>query len=76
MIDERVDSILKNVLDLDFNFEIKPEHDILNDLGGDSLNIVEIIMQVETEYDIEIDDNDVEELQTVRELLLIIDDYI
>ena len=45
--------------------DIEPKHDIVKDLGADSLNIVEIIMAIEEEYEIEIPDEDVDQLTTI-----------
>ena len=47
---------------------IKDESNFINDLGADSLNIVEIVMEIEEEYGIVIPDEDVEELNTVGDL--------
>ena len=47
---------------------IKDESNFVNDLGADSLNIVEVIMGIEEEFDIEIPDEDAETLHTVGEL--------
>ena len=42
---ERLHAVLRHALDLDHSFEILDEHDIFNDLGADSLNIIEIIIK-------------------------------
>jgi len=47
---------------------IKDESNFVNDLGADSLNIVEIVMAIEEEFDVEIPDEDAETLYTVGEL--------
>ena len=47
---------------------IKDESNFINDLGADSLNIVEIVMEIEDEYEILIPDEDVEQLNTVGDL--------
>ena len=47
---------------------IKDESNFINDLGADSLNIVEIVMEIEDEYGIVIPDEDVEQLNTVGDL--------
>ena len=44
---------------------IKSEAHFVNDLGADSLSIVEIVMGVEEEFDLEIPDEDTESLTTV-----------
>jgi len=46
---------------------ILPEVDFYSDLGGDSLDFVELIMYFEEEMDFEIEDKDVEKLRTVKE---------
>jgi len=48
---------------------IKPGDNIMDDLGADSLDTVEIIMKIEEEYDITIPDEDVEEMKTVQDIL-------
>lgn len=48
--------------------QITPEADIFNDLGADSLDIVEVVMALEEELGIEIDDVEIEEIRTVGDL--------
>lgn len=47
-----------------------------NDLNADSLDLVEIVMSVEDAYNIEISDDDVAEIQTVRDAVNIMKKYI
>ncbi len=47
---------------------IKDSQKIMEDLGADSLNIVELVMKIEEEYDIDIPDEDVEVLITVGDV--------
>ncbi len=49
--------------------QIVPEASFVDDLGADSLDIVELIMGIEEEFDIEIPDEDAEKLTTVGEAL-------
>ena len=53
---------------------VKDESNFVNDLGADSLNIVEVIMGIEEEFDIEIPDEDAEILHTVGDLKQYIED--
>jgi len=53
---------------------IKDESNFVNDLGADSLNIVELVMKIEEEYDIEIPDEDSEMLLTVGDVKQYIED--
>ena len=45
------------------------ENDIRDDLGADSLHVIEIIMSLETEFDIEIPDDDMEKVKTVEDIV-------
>ena len=49
--------------------QIKPEASFVEDLGADSLDIVDLIMGIEEEFDIEIPDEDAEKLTTVEEAM-------
>jgi len=64
--------IIAQTLGIDQN-DIESKHDLVNDLGADSLNIVEIVMSVEEEYEIEIPDEEVEKLTTVGSIIKYID---
>jgi acyl carrier protein len=45
--------------------EVTPEASFIDDLGADSLDIVELVMAIEEQFDIEIPDDDAEKLQTI-----------
>ncbi len=49
--------------------EVVPEASFIEDLGADSLDIVELVMAMEEEFDIEIPDEDAEKIQTIRDAL-------
>lgn len=49
--------------------DAKPEASFIEDLGADSLDIVELIMALEEEFDIEISDEDAEKIQTVGDAM-------
>ncbi len=52
--------------------EINPDASFIDDLGADSLDIVELVMMIEKEFDIEIPDEDAEKISTVQDAV----DYI
>ena len=62
-----MEKIIANILNIDQD-KIRDEHHFIDDLGADSLHIVEIVMGIEEEYDIAIPDEDTEQLQTVGDL--------
>ena len=69
---EEVQAKLKEIVMDRLNAEeeqIKPEASFVEDLGADSLDIVELIMGIEEEFDIEIPDEDAEKLTTVCEAM-------
>ena len=69
---EEVQAKLKEIVIDRLNAEedqIKPEASFVEDLGADSLDIVERIMGIEEEFDIEIPDEDAEKLTTVGEAM-------
>jgi len=49
--------------------EIKEQASFLGDLGADSLDIVELIMTLEEDFDTEISDEEAEKIQTVQEAI-------
>ncbi|MES3038445.1 MAG: acyl carrier protein [Bdellovibrionota bacterium] len=48
--------------------KVKSEASFIDDLGADSLDIVELVMAMEEEFDIEIPDEDAEKLKTVQDV--------
>ena len=59
---ERVKNVIVDQLSVD---EVTLEASFVDDLGADSLDVVELIMGLETEFDIEIPDEDAEKISTV-----------
>ena len=67
-ISERVKSIIVEQLGVSLE-EVNPQASFIEDLGADSLDIVELIMALEEEYDMEIPDEDAEKIQTVDDVV-------
>jgi len=61
---ERVKNVIVDQLSVDAD-EVTLEASFVDDLGADSLDVVELIMGLETEFDIEIPDEDAEKISTV-----------
>ena len=68
-----IEKIIAENLNIDIE-SIKDDSHFVNDLGADSLNIVEVVMGIEQEFDIEIPDNDAETLLTVGQVKQYIED--
>lgn len=63
---EKVKKIIAGVLSVDTD-EISPETTFVDDLGADSLDLYQIMMGIEEEFDIEVDPEKVEKITTVGE---------
>ena len=61
---EKIKAIIAEVLNIDAD-SITEDTTFVDDLGADSLDIFHIIMGIEEEYDIELDNESVEQIQTV-----------
>ena len=61
---EKIKAITAEVLNIDAD-SITEDTTFVDDLGADSLDIFQIIMGIEEEYDIELDNESVEQIQTV-----------
>ena len=61
---ETIKAIIAEVLNIDAD-SITEDTTFVDDLGADSLDIFQIIMGIEEEYDIELDNESVEQIQTV-----------
>ncbi len=75
MVFEKVRSILVDQLDLDEE-KVTPEASVADDLGADSLDIVDLVMSLEEEFDLEIPDDQVENIKTVGDIVKYIEDNI
>ena len=70
-IEDKVKKIIAEKLSVDLE-EVVPEASFVDDLGADSLDLVELIMSMEEEFDIDIPDEKAEKLVTVQDAM----DYI
>lgn len=64
-IEERVKKVIAERLSVDEG-EIKNESNFIDDLGADSLDLVELVMDLETEFDITIEDDQAEKITSVQ----------
>ncbi|MFA6634582.1 MAG: acyl carrier protein [Bacteroidales bacterium] len=74
-IEEKVKAIIVDKLGVSEN-EVTPEASFTNDLGADSLDTVELIMEFENEFNLSIPDEDAEKITTVGEAIEYINQHI
>jgi len=67
-LEEKVIDIIVDKLGVDRS-EVTPEAVFVDDLGADSLDLVELIMAMEEEFGMEIADEDAEKLRTVQDVI-------
>ncbi len=70
-VSEQVKNIIADKLSVELE-EVVPAASFVDDLGADSLDLVELIMSIEEEFDVEISDEDAEKMITVQDAM----DYI
>ena len=68
MVFEKVQKILASVLSIDES-TIKMESNIIDDLGADSLDLVDAIVTFNDEFGVDIPDEDLESIQTVGDIV-------
>ncbi len=73
MVFDKVKDIIVDQLDVDED-EITLEASITEDLGADSLDVVDLIMSLEEEFDIKIPDEEVENVKTVGDIVKFIEE--
>lgn len=75
MVFEKIKVILSEQFDVGED-EITLDTRIQTDLGADSLDVVDLIMSIEDEFEIEVPDEDVEKIKTVDQLVKYIEDQV
>jgi len=67
-VEDKVKKIIAEKLSVDLS-DVVPEASFVDDLGADSLDLVELIMSMEEDFDIEISDEDSEKMITVQDAI-------
>jgi len=74
-VEEKVKHIIVEQLGVDED-EVKAEASFVDDLGADSLDVVELVMALEEEFGLEISDEDAEKLSTVKQAIEYIESHV
>jgi len=67
-VEQRVREIVAEQLERDVN-EVTKTASLIDDLGADSLDVVELVMKMEEEFGIEIPDEEAEKIKTVNDVI-------
>ena len=73
-IQDKTRALIAQKLSLDES-EITPEKSLNNDLGADSLDVVEVSMMLEREFNLKFAESDTEKIKTVGDLYALIEKY-
>lgn len=74
MVFEKVREILCDRLDLEED-SVTMDSNIMEDFGADSLDVVDLVMSLEDEFNIEIPDEEIENVKTVGDVVRYIEDH-
>ena len=72
---EKVKEVISEQLDVEYVDSITTETTFIDDLGADSLDIVELIMALEEEFDMEIPEEEAEKITSVGDVVNYIEDH-
>lgn len=75
MVLEKVKAILSEQFDVEED-SITPDTSIADDLGADSLDVVDLLMSIEDEFEIEVPDEEIDNIKTVGELVKYIENNV
>jgi acyl carrier protein len=65
---KKIVDIIANQLGVDKEI-VNPEANVVDDLGADSLDVVELVMALEEAFDLEIPDEEAEKIRTVKDII-------
>lgn len=71
---EKLQKLISEQLEIDVD-DIAADSELINDLGADSLDIVDLVMSIEDEFEVEVPDEAVESMKTVDDAVKYIEDH-
>ncbi len=73
MVFEKVRAIICEQFEIDED-RVKLDSSIIGDLGADSLDVIDLAMSIEDEFDIEVPDDEIEKIKTVGDIVKFIEE--
>lgn len=73
MVFEKIRGIICDQLDVKES-TVKMESNLMDDLGADSLDLIDLVMSIEDEFDVEIPDSEIENIKTIADTVKFIED--
>ncbi|MFY9198076.1 MAG: acyl carrier protein [Acutalibacteraceae bacterium] len=73
MIFEKIKEIICEQLEVDEK-KVTMESSLIDDLGADSLDLIDLVMSIEDEYDVEVPDDMIESIKTIGDVVKFIEE--
>ncbi len=74
MVFEKIRKILCEQFELEED-RVTMESNLIGDLGADSLDVIDLAMSIEDEFDIEVPDDEIEKIKTVGDIVRFVEDH-
>ena len=74
-VSDRVIAVIADELRLEID-EVEPEHNLAYNLDADSLDLIELLMSLEEEFDVCISDEDAMDVRTVQDVINMVSKYV
>ena len=74
MVFEKIRAILCEQFELDED-RITMDSNLISDLGADSLDVIDLAMSIEDEFDIEVPDEEIEKIKTVADIVKFVEEH-
>lgn len=74
MVFEKVKKIICEQFELDED-RVTPESNLISDLGADSLDVIDLAMSIEDEFDLEVPDDEIDNIKTVGDIVKFIEEH-
>ena len=71
----KVKQVLSDVLLIDTIEDIKPENYLVDDYGMDSLDAIDIMIQIEDEFGVDVDEGKIKNIKTVQDIIDCVNKY-